>query len=143
MAKEENTQKTYNDFLFNVYKKHITVDVKNPKYPDIVDRTNFVRSSEKKRNMIASGNIGAGEKGLYDFQENEKVTKENSPTNIDIALREGKLDKADIQKLREIYEKAGIDTIELEKLKQEEAQEKTKRKNREKAMDDQLGINQE
>lgn len=145
MEKKQTEQKitSFNDFLKKVYDKKAQPEKEKIKYDDIVDTSNFMPSSEKKRNMIATGNIGAGEKGLYDYEPNTKVTKENSPTDVEIALREGKLDKADIQKLKEIYQEQGKETIETETLKEADKQEKQAKKNREKALDDRLGINQE
>lgn len=111
-------------------------------YDDIVDRSNFRSTAEIKRDMRASGKIGAGEKPIYDYQPGEKIEASKVVSELELLLRAGKLDKADIQKLREVFEADAKDSVEsakeAEKLKaQEEAQT-----NREKAIDEALGVNQ-
>lgn len=113
------------------------------KYDDIVDDSNFRSSAETKRDMIASGKIGAGEQGVYDYQENEKITSENLVSDVEIALRSGKLDKADVQKLQEMYAEKGADDVQSAREKQALEKENAKSKNRLKELDDKLGINQE
>lgn len=111
-------------------------------YDDIVDTSNFKLSSEKIRDKIATGNVGAGEQGLYDFKEDEKVTHKNCPTDVEIALRNGKLDKADIQKLQDVYSDKAKDDVETERTKSALEAERKASKNRDKAVDDILGVNQ-
>lgn len=119
-----------------------TQDFSNFKGDDIVDDSHFKRSSEIKRDMIASGNIGAGERGVYDFNEGEKVTKDNLLSDVEIALRSGKLDKADIQKLQELYkQKAETDVAEAREIKALE-DEKQAQTNRLSELDKSLGVNQ-
>lgn len=111
-------------------------------YDDIVDRSNFRSTAEIKRDMRASGKIGAGEKPIYDYQAGETIKASDVISELELLLRAGKLDKADIQKLREVFEADAKESAEsadtAAKLKaQEEAQT-----NREKAIDEALGVNQ-
>lgn len=66
---------------------------KPPKYDDIVDRTDFRPDAETVRGASISS-IPAM-KGVYDY-EGGKVTDDKRPSDIIMALREGKLDKADL-----------------------------------------------
>lgn len=113
------------------------------KYSDIVDTSHFKPSAEKKRDLVASGDVGAGEKGLYDFEPGKAITKDMWLSETELLLRAGKLDKADVQTLleqkRELVEESeqeAREKAELERANQAQ-------KNREKALDQQLGVNQE
>lgn len=66
---------------------------KEPQYDDIVDRTDFRPDSETVRGASISS-IPAM-KGVYDY-EGGKVTDDKRPSDIIMALREGRLDKADL-----------------------------------------------
>lgn len=131
---------TRSQFLYDLYKFRILPTVGKFEYDDIVDDTNFRRSSERIRDKILTGNVGAGERGLYDFQENEKVTKENSPTDIEIDLRSGKLDKADIQKLEKVFNDKAVQDVETERTKKALEAERKASKDRQDKLDERLGI---
>lgn len=143
MAKDKNQIFNSRTALLT-YLSSLEYDLSVPKveYDDIVDTSNFKLSSEKIRDKIATGNVGAGEQGLYDFKVDEKVTPENCPTDVEIALRNGKLDKADIQKLQEVYSDKAKDDVETERTKSALEAERKASKNRDKAVDDILGVNQ-
>lgn len=66
---------------------------KSPEYDDIVDRTDFRPDAETVRGASISS-IPAM-KGVYDYEGGE-VTDDKRPSDIIMALREGKLDKADL-----------------------------------------------
>lgn len=66
---------------------------KAPEYDDIVDRTDFRPDSETVRG--ASISSVPAMKGIYDYEDGE-VTDDKRPSDIIMALREGKLDKADL-----------------------------------------------
>lgn len=120
--------------------RYVSPVIPNEDNERLVDDSNFKTTSERKRDMILSGNIGAGERGVYDYEADSKITKENLVSDIEIALRDGKLDKADVQKLLEIYKDKAVDDIKTEQEKSAlEAEEKAS-KNRTAAIDKQLGI---
>ena len=70
--------------------------LKDPDYDDIVDRTDFRPDAETVRGASISS-IPAM-KGVYDY-ENGEITDDKRPSDIIMALREGKLDKADLPAL--------------------------------------------
>lgn len=67
--------------------------LKDPVYDDIVDRTDFRPDAETVRGASISSMPAM--KGIYDY-EGGKVTDDKRPSDIIMALREGKLDKADL-----------------------------------------------
>lgn len=126
----------------SVYKNAYKAEMQQ-EYDDIVDDSNFRRDSEKIRDMLVSGTVGSIEKGLYDYQEDEKITKDNVVSDIEIAIRSGQLDKADVQKLKEALDsKIVADKQEADDKQLLEA-ERQAQKNRTKALDKQLGVNQD
>lgn len=64
-----------------------------PIYDDIVDRTDFRPDAETVRGATISSMPAM--KGIYDYEDG-KVTDDKRPSDIIMALREGKLDKADL-----------------------------------------------
>lgn len=95
------------------------------KYDDIVDRSKFVSTAETKRGKIA-GNVGAGEVGLYDYQADEKIDPKNRISDIELLIRAGKLDKADIQTLKKLREQQMISENEAAALKEEDKANRTR-----------------
>lgn len=136
---KKNKPLSFSDF----FKKSLSFVPLACPYDDIVDETNFKRSSEIKRDMVASGNIGAGERGIFDYQEGEQITKDNIISDVEIALRSGKLDKADVQKLRELADVEAVSTIRQKKESELLEQADKAQKNRTAKLDQQLGINQD
>lgn len=67
--------------------------LKEPKYDDIVDDTDFRPDSETVRGATISKLPAM--KGVYDYDDG-KFSAEKQPSDIIMALREGKLDKADL-----------------------------------------------
>lgn len=92
-------------------------------YDDIVDKTEFRPDSENVRSARASGGAMSGG-GLYDFPDGI-VPDSDCVTKEIIALRNGRLDKAEVQALKEQTDKALKDAVseakEKELLKQKEA----------------------
>lgn len=66
---------------------------KSPEYDDIVDRSEFRPDAETVRGASVSSLPAM--KGIYDY-EGGKVTDDKRPSDVIMALREGKLDKADL-----------------------------------------------
>ena len=69
---------------------------KDPDYDDIVDKTDFRPDAETVRGASISSMPAM--KGVYDY-ENGEITDDKRPSDIIMALREGKLDKADLPAL--------------------------------------------
>lgn len=59
-------------------------------YDDIVDDSNFVQDKENVRNRRLNAGDAGGAIGMYDTK---------MPTDTEIALRSGKLDKADVSQM--------------------------------------------
>nr|DAH73128.1 MAG TPA: hypothetical protein [Microviridae sp.] len=64
-----------------------------PVYDDIVDKTDFRPDAETVRGASISSLPAM--KGVYDYEDGE-VSDSKRPSDIIMALREGKLDKADL-----------------------------------------------
>lgn len=112
------------------------------RYDDILDTSDFKPSRELIRDRSGS-NSGEIEQGLYDYKKGTKITEENRVTEIEMALRNGKLDKADIQKLNKLLEENLKEQGEEAKEKQELEKAEKASKNRQKKLDEMLDVNQE
>lgn len=112
------------------------------KYDDIVDSSDFKPSRELIRDRSGS-NSGEIEQGVYDYKKGTKITKENIITDVELALRNGKLDKADIQKMNEMLDQELSKQAETAKEKQELEKAEKATKNRQKKLDEMLDVNQE
>lgn len=109
-------------------------------YDDIVDKTEFRPDSETIRGLKLSAGAGVTDKGLYDYPEG-KIPDVDTVTPELIALREGKLDKADIQKLSQEADdalKESMSNAETEKLL---AEKEAINNARQAFLDEQAGFN--
>lgn len=70
-------------------------------YDDIVDRSHFVTTAEQKRGANV-GKVGAGEVGQYDYEAGEQINDSDRISDLELLARSGKLDKADVQTLKDI-----------------------------------------
>lgn len=97
--------------------KEFSIVLPDVKYDDIVDKSSFVPSAENVRKAVISGQ-GLGKKGVYD---------KTRPSDFILALRSGKLDKAEVSDyIRENSSKVLKDTKEaLENLKTSDSKTKT------------------
>lgn len=107
-------------------------------YDDIVDDSDFKPTAERIRDNDFRGSANGDDTGLYDYEANKPITEKVS--DVELLLRNGKLDKADIQKISESLDEVladqGKKSREDKVLKaQLEAQ-----KNRTKALDETLGV---
>ena len=92
---------------------------KDPEYDDIVDKTDFRPDAETVRGATIS-NIPAM-KGIFDY-ENGEVTDSKRPSDIIMALREGKLDKADLPAIEsQLREEIQNENNELQRKADESA----------------------
>lgn len=123
------------DFEKDFYGRPL-IKIVSPVYDDIVDKSDYKPDSENKR---AARSVGtAGEKGLYDFEpdENSDFKKVSSS---ELLLRTGKVDKADVQKLKEeALESAASDVDKKKDLQKLEEAEQRSRK-----VDEILGVKSE
>lgn len=139
MAVKSNTSEKFNRWT-KIKSNYLTQKID---YDNIVDKSHFRTTAEIKRDAIAEGKIGAGTKGLYDYQEGEEIAEERARiTELELLLRAGKLDKADVQKLKEMFnDKAEKDIAEKRTEEALKAENKAQ-KNRTEALDKILGTNQ-
>lgn len=98
-----------------------------PKYDDIVDKSSFVQDKETVRNRRLNASTSNAGIGIYDDHE---------PSDIEIALRNGKLDKAEVTQLQL---KKQAEVLEQDKKRKQQAKEAIK----EAAIENALGINGE
>lgn len=85
---------------------------------DIVDKSEFRPDSETIRGMKLSAGSGLTDNGLYDYPEG-KIPDVDTVTPELVALRNGLLDKADVQKLSQEADEAlkeSMSNAEKEKL---------------------------
>lgn len=107
--------------------------VSQQKTEKIVDDTHFKPTAEIKRDRVASDSMGS-DRGLYDSD-----TRKDPPTDIEMALRSGKLDKADIQKLQKQLKESADGDVKKKRELEAAQQELDKAHAREKALDEILG----
>lgn len=112
------------------------------KYDDIVDTSNFKSSRELIRDKSGS-NSGEIENPHYDYKAGETITEDNRVTDIELALRNNKLDKADVQKLQEM----ASENLEKQAIKAKDKklldEKREAQRNRDKKLDEMLDVNQE
>lgn len=133
--KEEESQGEAEKVFSRWYRPSRSMTIK---YDDIVDRSKFVTTAETKRGLVA-GRSGAGDKGLYDYEDGKIPDEKERLTEVELLLRSGKLDKADVQRLRNEADQNLLN----ERDKQLLAQEDKAAKNRKAALDKLLDVNQE
>ena len=112
-------------------------------YDDIVDDSDFKPSAEKIRdnNFSSVGSATDPASLPYDYKAGQDINE--LVDDVTLALRNGKLDKADVQKLNELVtdKLTGDNKEHSVKVALEEAEKATK--NREKALDNLLDVNQD
>ena len=92
---------------------------KDPEYDDIVDRTDFRPDAETVRGSTISSLPSA--QGVYDYEDGE-ITPSKRPSDIIMALREGKLDKADLPRIEsQLKEEIANEQNELQREADESA----------------------
>lgn len=110
-----------------IYKKIKENARTEPEYDEIVDRSSFVQDRETVRNRRLNAGTSDAGIGMYDDHE---------PSDIEIALRNGKLDKAEVTQLQL---KKQAEVLEQDKKRKQQAKEAIK----EAAIENALGINGE
>lgn len=111
------------------------------KYDDIVDDSDFKPSAERIRdNEFRSNGVAVDASNLlYDYEEGKPIKEKVS--DIQLALRTGKLDKADVQKLNELLTKKMDKNVQDKKDSDLLKSEEQASKNRSKALDKLLDVN--
>lgn len=111
---------------------------KSPHFEQITDISNWKPTAEVKRDRIATNNAG-NEIGLYD-SDKFSGTEDDRPTDIELALRSGALDKADIQSLQEKVKADADKTVQAKREKDALDAEAQKAKSRQAKLDEVLGV---
>lgn len=112
-------------------------------YEDIVDDSDFKPTAEKIRDGAFSSNGSAVDANSlpYDYKANESIT--HLVDDVSLALRNGKLDKADIQRLNELVTDKMVKDNQDKSAKDALKSAEKATKNREKALDNILNVNQD
>lgn len=127
-----------NTFIPSRY--HKLVDTVQPDYDDIVDRTDFKRGQDKERNMRLAGDTsGSTTQCVYDFPDG-KVTDDNQPSDIQLALRSGRLDKADVDTIKRGVDIQAKDEFDENQKKKLDKQQKAIDSARQSYLDSQTGF---
>lgn len=112
-------------------------------YDDIVDDSDFKPTAEKIRDQSFTSNGSASDLDSlpYDYPANEVIKEKVS--DITLALRNNRLDKADVQKLNEALTGVLDKQFKDSKAEQELKNAERASKNRTAALDAALGVNQD
>lgn len=113
--------------------------VSKVEYDDIVDDSDFIPTAERIRNGEFSSSGSTGDIGQYDYPADEVIKEKVS--DIVLLLRNGKLDKADVQVLNEALDKKMSKDHNDKVAADELAKAEKATKNRTAALDAALGVN--
>lgn len=113
--------KRYSDFI-NLNGIDFSLGLPKVNYDDIVDRSNFHPDEDLLRS-VSKGQVSMNV-GSYDYDDDKvPFSDKDTVSPVIVALRNNKLDKADVQKLKQDIEKlssqessAAIEKKNLEKL---------------------------
>lgn len=118
---------------------HKMADLPEVDYDTIVDRSDFKRGQEKERAARLTADTGSTVNGVYDFPDGQ-FDEKKAPTDIELAVRNGKLDKADVDTLKRLQ----VDQAEKESAQaakdSEDAQKAKIDSERQSYLDDQVGF---
>lgn len=120
-------------------------DWSNPvrtEYDNVVRKDSFRPDSETVKDFNASGMSKGSGSGLYDFEDPESRDF-NSVSIPLIALRENKLDKAEIDSLKQLYKDKANSEVKSNSEKAEFEKASKVAKARNEVMDSILGIDSE
>ena len=135
MSKKVDDELTIVDSLtMNQARYDYIVPMPEHKYDDIVDDSDYKPTAERIRDNDFRGGAGATDQGLYDYDANKPIKEKVS--DVELLLRNGKLDKADVQKISE-----SLDEVLGEQAKKSREEKILKaeiqaQKNRTKALDE-------
>lgn len=111
---------------------------KSPRFEQITDTSNWKPTAELKRDRIATNNAG-NDVGLYD-SDRFSGAEDDRPSDIELALRSGALDKADVQSLQERAKADADKTVQAKREKDALDAEAAKSKSRQAKLDEVLGV---
>lgn len=128
---------------FNDWQNEDVWDPGKQVYEDIVDDSDFKPTAEKIRdnNFNSAGSAIDPSTLPYDYPANKPINE--LVDDVSLALRNGKLDKADIQKLNELVSDKLLSDNKSHVAKEALKEAEKATKNREKALDNLLDVNQE
>lgn len=112
-------------------------------YDSVVDLTDFKRvQAEAKQNALGlSSSLAGGSEGLYDFDSASEIGDEKrEPTQVELALRQGRLDRADVDTLRRHEEAKATSEFEASKAESEKKRRSKVDEARQKHLDSQVGF---
>ena len=119
---------------------HKMSDLVNPRYDSVVDRTDFKKGQDKERAMRLTGDTGGSTtNGVYDFPDG-KFDASKEPTPVMLALRSGKLDKADVDTLKRFQDNVAKDEQKLNKDAKEKSHREAIENARQSFIDSQTGF---
>lgn len=142
MSKKVDDIEIVDSESMNQKRYDIIIPIPEQEYDDIVDDSDYKPTAERIRdNDFRGGAGGATDEGLYDYDANKPINEKVS--DVELLLRNGKLDKADVQKLNENLDE--MLTSQAEKARDKKLLEASEQasKNRTKALDEALGVNQQ
>lgn len=139
MKQENKTQHS----SFNDWQNEDVWDPGVQTYDDIVDDSDFKPTAEKIRDnqFNSAGSVTDPSTLPYDYPANKPITE--LVDDVSLALRNGKLDKADIQRLNELVSNKLVSDNKSHAAKEALKEAEKATKNREKALDNLLDVNQE
>ena len=112
--------KRYLDFIYS-HGKDFSLFLSKVNYDDIVDRSNFHPDEDLLRS-VSKGQVSMNV-GSYDYDDDKvPFSDKDTVSPVIVALRNNKLDKADVQKLKQ----------DIEKLSKQESSTVIEKKNLEK-----------
>lgn len=112
----------------------------NPSYDKVVDRSDFKRGQDKERATRLSGDTGGSlTQGVYDFPDGV-IDDKKSPTTVELALRKGKLDKADVDTLQRLEKQRAQEQQENSQSEFEKAKQKSIEQQRQDYLDSKTGF---
>lgn len=111
---------------------------KSPHFEQVTDTSDWKPTAEVKRDRIATNHAG-NDIGLYD-SDKFSGTEDDRPSDIELALRSGALDKADVQSLQEKVKANADKTVQAKREKDALDAEAAKSKSRQAKLDEVLGV---
>lgn len=109
-------------------------------YDSIVDKSDFKIGQDRERNIRLSGDTGGSlTNGLYDFNSDKDI-ETKSPSDLTLSLRNGKLDKADIDTLHRVQTERALNEAEENEKKKASDKEKAIESARQDFIDSQTGF---